>query len=157
MNRKKYLYALLIATLVVSSGCLVAAATNAITMQWTKHFWVRQPRLPIECKIEIEDPKLVGYPVYVNVTLGTKDDIDISGNFTVDLYWNNWTWREWRGVHKWTADKWEYVDTLLEETDVIITQEGETWTCEYTPEWRGLYKVVVTFTTETEMFTSEYQ
>jgi len=159
MNRRKYLYALLIATVVVSSGCLVAAAVNTITMQWVKTFWVRQPRLPIECEIEIEEPKLVGYPVYINVTLAIEDEIDsVSGNLTVDLYWCNWTCNEWEDWHERTAENWQHVATLLEETNVTITQEGKTWACEYTPQWTGLYKVVVTFTTETgiETFTSEH-
>ena len=160
MNRRKYLYALLIATIVLSSGGLAAAAINSITLQWTKHFWVRQPRLPIECEIEIEGPKIVGYPVNINVTLRIEEDqtTSVSGNLTVEIYWYNWTCRKWMGWHKWTADKWQRVDTLLEESNVTITQEGETWTCEYTPERMGSYKVVVTFTTEAETatFTNEY-
>ena len=159
MNRRKYLYALLIATVVVTSGCLVAAAANTITRQWVKHFWVRQPRLPVECEIEIEGPKVAGYPVNISVTLRIEDEIDsLSGNLTVDLYWYNLTCHKWQGWHKWTANNWQHVATLLEKTEVTITQEEQTWLFTTTPERTGLYKVVVTFTTETgtETFTSEY-
>ncbi|MEM2971796.1 MAG: hypothetical protein QW270_05170 [Candidatus Bathyarchaeia archaeon] len=154
MNRK-ILYALL-ASIVVSSSCLVAVAANIVTMQWTKYFWVRQPQLPIECEIEIGEPKIIGCPIDINVTLKVKDEVNsISGNLTIDLYWFNWTYNDWRGWYKWSIDKWQYVDTLLEETNVTITQTGQTWTCKYTPEWIGLYKVVATFSSETGTFTAE--
>jgi len=163
MNRRKCLYALLITTIVLTSGCLVAAAANTITMQWVKHFWVSQPRPPVICEIEIKGPKLVGYPVHINVTLKIEDAITtLSGNLTVNLYWCNWTypqWWEWRDSDKWTtADMWQHVATLLPETNVTLTHEKQTWPLTYTPEWLGLYKVVVTFTTETgtETFTNEY-
>lgn len=108
-------------------------------MHWAKYFWVKEPRLPVECEIEIEGPKVVGYPVNINVTLRIEDQItSISGNLTVELYWHNRTCHTLKGWQKWTADKWQYVDILLDETNVAITQEGETWICEYTPEWMGL-------------------
>jgi len=177
MNRTKYLYALLVAALVVTSGCLVAATADTITRQWVKHFWVREPRLPVECEIEIEGPKVAGHPVNISVTLRIEDEIDsLSGNLTVDLYWYNWTchewegwyeghdchnwhnWHNWHDCHNWTANNWQHIATLLEETEVTITQEEQTWLFTTTPERTGLYKVVVTFTTETgtESFTSKY-
>ena len=152
----------------------MAVAANTITRQWEKHFWVREPRLPVECEIEIEGPKVAGYPVNISVTLRTEDEnVSISGNLTVDLYWYNWTCDEWKGEHdcndwndecnehnwhKWPANDWQHVATLLEKTEVTITQEKQTWLFTTTPERTGLYKVVVTFTTETgtETFTSEY-
>jgi len=162
MNRRKCLYALLITTIVLTSGCLVAAAANTITMQWVKHFWVSQPRPPVECEIEIEGPKVAGYPVNISVTLRIEDEIgSLSGNLTVDLYWYNWTCHEWKDGYdgyKWTDNNWQHVATLLPEMNVTLTHEKQTWPLTYTPEWLGLYKVVVTFTTETgtETFTNEY-
>ena len=165
MNRRKYLYALLIATVIVTSGSLVASAGNIITKQWEKQFWVKEPRLPIECEIEIEGPKVAGHPVNISVTLRTEgENVSIPGNLTVDLYWYNWTYHEWEGEHdcnEWhncTDNNWQHIATLLEKTEVTITQEEQTWLFTITPEQTGLYKVVVTFTTETgtETFTSEY-
>ena len=135
--RRRWLYAF-VTVAVVASLILVAVALSPTILMWEKTFEVKGPK--VECEIEIEDPKVVGYPVEIWVSLETEDEIEsLNGTLTVNLYWYNES-----------EEEWEHLLTLQEEMNVTLTLEEQTWTYTFTPEHIGQYKVTVTFIVETE-------
>jgi hypothetical protein len=155
--------ALVLAILIAASAIMTALASTSSTLTWEKTFEVKKPE--ITAKIKIGDDRIVGYPVKIWVSLriqlpfeenhdDCKDDYvqhcnesiyNVNGTYTADLFWLNTT-----------DNQWQHLMVLQPETNVTITCSWYTSTYVFTPTQEGQYKVVVTFTTdsETETFTS---
>lgn len=75
-----------------------------------------------------------------------EDGSQVNGTYSVQLYW-------WNS----TAEDWEHVMYLQEETNLTLTCFGHVETYTFVPMWEGEYKVVVTFAVDSEVynFTSE--
>lgn len=175
MKRKKLL--VLLPLLVVAVIIVSSVAISGTTYTWEKTFEVTYPE--IKCEIGISDCRTVGCPVKIWVMLKLGDDcgrrwhecreewngkccenrecerddweheipddnccFQINGTYSVDLYW----WNE-------TQEDWQHLMYLQEEANITLTcwRHFETYT--FTPTMDGEYKVIVTFTTETETLT----
>jgi hypothetical protein len=156
--------AVVLAMLIAASAIMTAVASTGSTMTWEKTFEVKSPE--ITAKIKIGDHRIVGYPVKIWVSLRIQLPSEkghdtckdycipqcnesiyrINGTYTADLFWLNTTNSSWR-----------HLEILQPETNVTITCRWLTSIYVFTPTQEGQYKVVVTFTTdsETETFTSE--
>ena len=164
----------LLAVAVIASVVAVALATSGTFYTWEKTFEVKEWKPEIECEIEIGDCRMVGCPVKVWVLLKLEDCcwddckewrdcrnwenkcdsiIDswescchVNGTYSAQIYW----WNE-------TAEDWQYIMHLQEETNITLTCWKHIETYTFTPEMEGEYKVVVTFATdsETHNFTNE--
>lgn len=156
--------AVLLAILIAASAIMTVVASTSSTLTWEKTFEVKKPE--IAAKIKIGDDRIVGYPVKIwaslRVKLPLEEDHDdckndhtqhcnesvyrVNGTYTADLFWLNAT-----------DSIWQHLKVLQQETNVTITCRWYTNTYVFTPTQEGQYKVVVTFTTdsETETFTSE--
>ncbi len=171
--QKRSLLMVLAAT-VIASVVVAAFAASGTIYTWEKTFEVQEWKPEIECQIEIGDHRIVGYPVKVWVSLKLEDccwdhrrdwvDMEdwndrwnddwndcqedcweycchVNGTYSAHLYW----WNE-------TFEDWQHVMHLQEETNITLTcwKHSETYT--FTPEWEGEYKVVVTFTVDSETY-----
>ena len=156
--------ALVLAILIAAGAIMTALASTSSTLTWEKTFEVKKPE--ITAKIKIGDDRIVGYPVKIWVSLriqlpfeenhdDCKDDYiqhcnvsiyNVNGTYTADLFWLNTT-----------DNQWQHLMVLQPETNVTITCRWYTSTYVFTPTQEGQYKIVVTFTTdsETKTFTSE--
>jgi hypothetical protein len=156
--------ALVLAILIAASAIITALASTSSTLTWEKTFEVKKPE--ITAKIKIGEDRIVGYPVKIWVSLriqlsfeedhdDCKDDYiqhcnesiyNVNGTYTADLFWLNTT-----------DNQWQHLMVFQPETNVTITCRWYTSTYVFTPTQEGQYKVVVTFTTdsETKTFTSE--
>jgi hypothetical protein len=156
--------AVFLALLIAASAVMTAVASTGSTLTWEKTFEVKKPE--VTARIKIGDDRIVGYPVKIWVSLRVqlpfeedhgdckKDSTchynesmyQINGTYAADLFWL-----------KATDDQWQLVETLQSETNVTITCRWYTSNYVFTPTQEGQYKVVVTFTTdsETQTFTSE--
>lgn len=163
--------AVVLAVLMAASAIMTVVASTGSTLTWEKTFEVKRPE--ITAKIKIGDDRIVGYPVKIWVSLriqlpseedhdDCKNDHDdcgddyihhcnesvyrVNGTYAADLFWLNTT-----------DNLWQHLEILQPETNVTITCRWYTSTYVFTPTQEGQYKVVVTFTTdsETETFTSE--
>jgi hypothetical protein len=167
--KRKSLFTILTA-LIIASIAASAVAISGTTYTWEKTFEVTKPE--IECEIKIGNCRIIGCPVKIWVFLkldngcgqccwrGYEDRWEnkcddwkepckfcsINGTYSADLHW----WNE-------TSQDWQHVKQLQEETNITIScwKHRETYT--FTPEHEGQYKVVVTFTADSETynFTSE--
>jgi len=155
--------AVVLAMLIVAGAIMTAVASTSPTLTWEKTFEVKRPE--ITAKIKIGDDRIVGYPVKVwvslRIQLPSEEDHDecrsndiehcnesiycVNGTYAADLFWLNTT-----------DNQWQPLKILQPETSVTITCRWYTSTYVFTPMQEGQYKVVVTFTTdsETKIFTS---
>jgi hypothetical protein len=162
MQRRRI--AVVLAMLMAASAIMTAVASTGPTLTWEKTFKVKRPE--ITAKIKIGDDRIVGYPVKIWVSLRIQcpaeenhddckdDDIQrcnesiyrVNGTYAANLFW-----------HNTTDDQWQDLMILQPETNVTITCRWFTSTYVFTPTQEGQYKVVVTFTadSETKTFTSE--
>ena len=164
----------IIAGTVIASIILSAVALSDTVYTWEKTFEVQEWKPEIECEIEVGDCRIVGCPAKIWVILklenccwGDWKDCDdwkewkdkcycdierweccchVNGTYSVHLYW----WNE-------TSEDWHYVTHLQEETNITLTCWKHIKTYTFVPEWKGEYKVVVTFAvgSETYNFTNE--
>jgi hypothetical protein len=165
MQRKK-IAVVLVMLIVAASAIMIAVASTGTgnTQTWEKTFEVKKPE--VTAKITIGNNKIVGYPVKIWVSLRVQVPSEenqtkfwnrrichcnesiysINGTYSADLLWFNTT-----------ANQWQQVKILQPEINVTITCRWHTNTYVFTPTLEGQYKVVVTFTTnsETQTFTSE--
>lgn len=161
MQRRRV--AVVLAVLIAASAIVAAVASTGTTLTWEKTFEVKKPE--ITAKIKIGDDKIVGYPVKIWVSLriqalseenhtecGDHDTehcnesiYSINGTYAANLLWLNTT-----------DNQWQLLKILQPEINVTITCRWYTSTYVFTPTQEGQYKVVVTFTTdsETQTFTS---
>jgi len=165
MQRKKLV--VLLAAIAVASVVVSAVGLSGTIYTWEKTFEVKKPE--IECEIEIGDNRIVGCPVKVWVCLKLenvwrdccwvecKDEYNndckdnyrnclecccqINGTYSVNLYWYNET-----------AEDWEHVKYLQEETNITIPCFKYMRTYMFIPMWEGEYKVVVTLTVDSEVY-----
>lgn len=163
MQRRKV--AVILALLIATSAIMTAVAATGSTLIWEKTFEVKKPE--ITAKIRIGDDRIVGFPVKIHVSLriqipsnedqGNHEDdsakhcdapinqVSINGTYAANLLWLNTT-----------DNQWQQLKILQPETNVTITSRWYTNTYVFTPMAEGQYKVVVTFSTdsETKTFTS---
>ncbi len=178
--KRRNLLVLPAATVIAFIVVLAATATPGTIYTWEKTFEVKKPE--IECEIEVGDHRVVGCPVKVWVCLkledcswgewkdqfdddwddacddcpDCKDEWDedwkdnndrwkcgccINGTYSVHLYWYNET-----------SEDFQHVMHLQEEINITLTcfKHMETYT--FIPEWKGEYKVVVTFAVDSETY-----
>jgi hypothetical protein len=158
MQRRRVV--LVLALLIAASAIMAAVASNGTTLTWEKTFEVKRPE--IAAKIKIGDDRIVGYPVKIWVSLriqlpSEKDQNDckndniqhynesiyrVNGTYAADLFWLNTT-----------DNQWQHLEVLQPEMNVTITCRWYTSTYVFTPTQEGQYKVVVTFTTDSETTT----
>ena len=180
MKKKKLLIVLPI--VVIALAIIGSLAISGTTYTWEKTFEVTGPE--IECEIEISDCRVAGFPVKVWVMLKLEngcgrcwhewkedwqhpcedkledkcedDCIDdgwvvthcckFNGTYSVDLCWWNTT-----------QEDWQHMMYLQEESNITLNCWKYVETYTFTPKIEGEYKIVVSFTTETEalIFSSE--
>ena len=162
MQRQKAIAVL--AVLIAASAIMTAVAIDSSTYTWEETFEVKKPE--ITAKIKIGDCRIVGCPVKISVSLRVQAPCEenrsnccdhdrkhcsesicsINGTYTADLLWLNTT-----------DDQWQNLKVLQPETNMTITCRWCTNVYFFTPTEEGQYKVVVTFTTdsETQTFTNE--
>lgn len=155
---------LVLAVLIAASTIMTAMASTSTTLTWEKTFEVKNPE--ITAKILIGNPKIVGYPLTIWVSLRVqvpfegdhhecKDNsledcnmslYSVNGTYAANLFWLNAT-----------DNQWQLLQVLQNDTNVTLTCRWYTNTYVFTPMQIGQYKVVVTFTTDTatQTFTSE--
>jgi hypothetical protein len=161
MQRKRVI--IVLAMLITAGVILTAVASTGTMLTWEKTFEVKKPE--ITAKIKISNDRIVGYPVKIWVSLRIQAPSEeshtecwnhykercnetiysINGTYAADLFWLNTT-----------ANQWQQLKTLQPEINVTITCRWYTNIYIFTPTQEGQYKVVVTFTTdsETQTFTS---
>ena len=152
--------AVVLAILIAASTVMTVLASTGSTLTWEQTFEVK--KLEITAKIKIGDDRIVGYPVKIWVSLriqlpteenqdDCKDDCiqhcnesiySVNGTYTADLFWLNAT-----------DGNWQHLEILQAEMNVTITCRWYTSTYVFTPTQEGQYKVVVTFTTDSETTT----
>ena len=158
MQRKRVIVVL--AMLIAASAIMTAVAINSSTLTWEKTFEVKKPE--ITAKIKIGDDRIVGYPVKIWVSLRIQAPSEenhtecwdhdtkhcnesiysINGTYAANLFWLNTT-----------DNQWQQLKTLQPETNVTITCRWYTNIYFFTPTQEGQYKIVVTFTTDSETTT----
>jgi len=156
--------ALVLAILIAASAIITAVASTGSTLTWEKTFEVTKPE--VTAKIKIGNDRIVGYPVKISVSLriqppsgkdhdgcedchmqyGNESVYRINGTYAANLFRLNAT-----------DNQWQHLLILQPETNVTITCRWYASTYVFAPTEEGQYKVVVTFTTdsETKTFTSE--
>jgi hypothetical protein len=164
----------IIAATVIASLVVGALAISGTIYTWEKTFEVQEWKPEIECEIEVGDCRIVGCPAKVWVCLKLED-----------CCWGAWKdcedWKEWKDecschmdyweccchvngtysvhLHWWngTSEDWQYIMHLQEETNITLNCWKHVETYTFIPEWKGEYKVVVTFAidSETYNFTNE--
>jgi hypothetical protein len=161
MQRKRV--AVVLVMLIAASAIMAAVASTGTTQTWEKTFEVKKPE--VTAKIKIGNDKIVGYPakiwVFLRVQAPSEEDhtkcwdhevkhcnesiYNINGTYAANLLWLNTT-----------DNQWQQLKTLQPEINVTITCRWYTSIYVFTPTQEGQYKVVVTFTTnsETQTFTS---
>ena len=152
--------AVLLTVLIATSVIATVVATTGTTLTWSKTFKVTSPE--IAANIMIGNVTIIGYSVNISVALRIQSpssgSITIKGNYTASLFWLNTTTRESTSERCWKQGQWQQVYAFLSETNVTLTTSWQTFTnTTYTPTQVGQYKVVVTFTTNSEVqtFSSE--
>ena len=173
--KRKSLFTIL-TTLILASIAASAVAISGTTYTWEKTFEVTKPK--IECKIKIDDCRIIGCPVKVWVFLKLNDGCGKCCWHESDDLWENecddfeeececkencnccsinGTYSA--DLHWWneTSQDWQHVTQLQEETNITISCWKHIETYVFIPEWEGEYKVVVMFTVDSETynFTSE--
>jgi len=154
----------LLTVLIAASVIATVVATTGNTLTWSKTFNVTSPQ--IAANIQIGNVTIIDHPVSITVALRiqvpSSGNITIKGNYTASLFWLNTTAHDdndCHSEHHWQHGEWQQVYTFPSETNVTLTTSWQTFTnTTYTPTLEGQYKVVVTFTTDSEVqtFTSEY-
>jgi len=161
MQKKRLIMVLV--TLIAACAIMTAVAMNSTTLTWEKTFEVTKPQ--ITAKINIGNYRIVGFPMKITVSLRiqipflqnytkcwdhemkhcNESIYSINGTYSVNLLWFNAT-----------DNQWQLLETLQSETNVTITCRWYTNIYFFAPTMEGQYKVVVTFTTdsETQIFTS---
>jgi hypothetical protein len=165
MKMKKI--AIILAVLIAAGAIATAVAATENTLTWEKTFTVTSPQ--IAANIKIGEPRIVGYPVNIMVSLrlkvpglpnqckdhDDKDDhpapaqmsnITVNGTYAANLLMLNTT-----------SSMWQQFKTLQAPTNVTLTVNWYTNSYVFTPTETGQYKVQVTFTTAngTQTFTSQ--
>lgn len=166
--QKSKLVLLLVAAVSISLVLsAIAIASTQYTYTWEKTFEVEEPQ--VECEIKIGKPLIVGCPVKIWIWLGLNcgcgcyKDLDnlkegciesqtncfynccsVEGVYAAHLYWYNAT-----------SESWQHLTSLEEGKNITVTCQKHIETYTFTPMWEGQYKVVVTFTVDTETSTFE--
>jgi hypothetical protein len=155
MQRKRLI--IILTTLIAASAIMTAVAINSATQTWEQTFEVTKPQ--VTARIKIGNDRIVGYPVKIWVFLRVQGPFEenyidcwnyatkhcnesiysINGTYSVDLLWFNVT-----------DSQWQQLKILQPETNVTITCRWYTYMYIFTPMQEGQYKVVVTFTTDSE-------
>ena len=150
----------LLTPLIAASVIATVVATTGTTLTWSKTFSVTSPE--IAANIQIGNVTIIGYNVSILVALRIQSpssgSITIKGNYSASLFWLNTTTHESASECYWKQGQWQQVYTFPSETNVTLTTSWQTFTnTTYTPTQVGQYKVVATFTTNSEVqtFSSE--
>jgi hypothetical protein len=165
MQRNKVI--LVLAVLIAAGAILTAVASTGTTLTWSKTFKVTAPQ--IAANIQIGNLTIIGYPVNITVALRiqtpSSGNITFKGNYTASIFWLNTTiypcpcpseWQEGQlqCPGKWLKGQWQQVFTFPSKTNVTLTTSWQMLTnATYTPTLVGQYKVVATFTTDSEVQT----
>ena len=164
MKMKKI--AIILAVLIAAGAIATAVASTENTLTWEKTFTVTSPQ--IAANIKIGEPRIVGYPVNIMVSLRVNvpgvpnqckdhDDDDHSASVQMSNITVNGTYAANLLMLNTTSSMWQKFESLQTPTNVTLTVRWYTNNYVFTPTQTGQYKVQVTFTTAngTQTFTSQ--